>query len=251
MKSKLLVLVLCMTYSCGTQLVAVEDTTIRTSIRSIGFGADVGLVYTSDSESAESFSVQSFTVGEAFDYVGPAKATFYGSPFLAPVHAEAVDIFDPIVTAPAPQVETDSEQRIVPIAQVQLNPAWKQTLLIWVGRGEGYGILAIPDDDSDFPVDHVRFINLSSSRIGILTTDDEKKLTLPKDDWIISATGREAIYFTAILEDGEGGHTQLNNVVEMRSGVRRTVIFAVTNFAAMGGDPAGRPQFSYFTLTER
>ena len=68
---------------------------------------------------------------------------------------------------------------------------------------------------------------------------------------MIRAKGREAIYFTAMLENAEGGATRMSNVVEMRTGVRRTIFFAVTNYAEMGGDPAGSPKFSYFVLTER
>lgn len=252
MKYKFFTLVVFAVFLSRAQLAAVDDVTIQTSIRSIGFGADVGRVQIGESASGESFTVQSFQIGEPVKYVGPPQVTFYGSPYSAPVREEFEDFLLRIEAALPKKKETTSVDSVpVPIAQVQLNSAWKKTLLVWIGRGDGYGILAMPDDNADFPIDHVRFVNLTPRRIGILISENEKKLTLPADDWVISANGREAIYFTAILENPEGESKRISNVVEMRTGVRRTVFFAVANYAAMGGDPTGGPQFSYFVLTER
>lgn len=120
------------------------------------------------------------------------------------------------------------------------------------GLGENrYGILAMPDDAFAFPEDHVRFVNLTPNRIGIITAEKEGKITLPKNDWIIDANGREAIHFRAIMEETTTKTATLSNVVEMKPDVRRTVIFAISNAGEMGGDPKSPPQFGYFILTER
>lgn len=139
-----------------------------------------------------------------------------------------------------------------PIASVTLDPEWDKTLLVWIGLGENqYGILAMPDDAFSFPHDHVRFVNLTPNRIGILTEEKEGKITLPKNDWIIDANGRDAIYFRAIMEDPKSRSITLSNVVEMQPDVRRTVIFAISQAGEMGGHPDSPPQFGYFILTEK
>jgi hypothetical protein len=171
-----------------------------------------------------SFDVPAFEPGEATRYSGPAELRFE-------------------------QASEDGEFSTV-IAQVSLNPSWQRTLLVWVPAGNGrYGVVAVPDDASDFPPDHIRFVNLTPHRIGIMTSDNEQSVTLPANDWVINADGREAVFFRAVM-DQPGRKAQVSNVVEMRSNVRRTVFFAVSNAAEMGGDPDGASQFLFFVLTE-
>jgi hypothetical protein len=232
MKSKVLPsLLLLATLSLQLQnLRADEPVMVDTSLRSIGIAVSIPELQAGIPAASDSFDVVRFVHSPAVDYLGPQEVTFY----------------------PAGALIEEGHPPPVPMASVTLNPEWKKTLLVWVGLGENrYGILAMPDDAFAFPQDHVRFVNLTPNRIGIITSEREGKITLPKNDWIIDANGREAIYFRAIMEDPEAESITLSNVVEMQPNVRRTVIFAVSKAGEMGGDPESLPKFSYFILTER
>lgn len=232
MKSRYLPpLLLLTTLLCPLQgLRADEPVMVATSLRSIGISVSTPEIQAGIPAASDRFAVVPYVHGPAVTYKGPKEVAFY----------------------PAGYSLEEGEELPNPIATVTLNPAWDKTLLVWIGLGENrYGILAMPDDAFSFPENHVRFVNLTPNRIGIITTDREGKITLPKNDWIIDANGREAIYFRAIMEESTTTASTLSNVVEMQADVRRTVIFAISNAGEMGGDPESLPQFGYFILTER
>jgi hypothetical protein len=209
---------------------AAEPVRVETSLRSVGIAVSIRNLQAGIPAASERFDVVRFAHSPAVEYLGPQEVAFYRAGALT----------------------GEGHPPPVPVAAVTLNPEWKKTLLVWVGLGENrYGILAMPDDAFAFPKDHVRFVNLTPNRIGIVTAEREGQITLPKNDWIIDANGREAIYFRAIMEDPETESIPLSNVVEMQPNVRRTVLFAVSKAGEMGGDPESPPKFSCFILTER
>jgi hypothetical protein len=216
-------------------LIADEPLTVRTSLRSIGIDVSIEEVRAGSPAATDNFNVVAYELGQTVDYSGELVAFFY--------------------TKTPANTEDSSRQEIqvpTPIASVNLNPEWEKTLLIWLGLGNGkYGVLAMPDNAFSFPQNHVRFVNLTPYRIGVMTTDKERQITLPKKDWIIDANGRDAIFFRAIMEKPDGKSKRLSNVVEMRPNVRRTVIFAISNAGEMGGTGEGTPQFAYFVYTEK
>lgn len=209
----------------------VEPPGIQTSLQSLGLDTSIPDVRVVGGETRLRMNVQAFRIGRAVSYRGPELVRFY---------------------APGPEVDAEEEERLMPIGEVQLNPAWSQTLLLWTRTGgDQYAITALPNDLKALPADHLRFLNTTHSRLGVKMKDGEPRILAPGEQFSVRANGSEAIYFWSMMEGREGGAQLLSNVVEMRPGMRRTVFLTFDNAAATGNDGVGPKRFSFFVLTHR
>ncbi len=229
-----------------------DEPMMSTNLRSIGFGVDLNNVQADEEANINALlQVKPFTVSESVRYHGPANVTFYA---VKPELEEYVEFSEDQLTQ-QPEAPSPPEEPVPPeaIATVELNPEWSNTLLIWARSARNrYGVMAIDGDVLDFSLAHVRFVNLTPFRLGLITKDHGQQLLQPFSNWTINAEDARAIYFHALLNVPDRDDEVISNVVEMRPHVRRTVFFTSFNVDDTGVAIASnqRPSLSYWIFTD-
>jgi hypothetical protein len=205
---------------------------VQTTLQSLGLDTSItGVRFLDGTGATGIMNVPSFKIGRNVQYSGSRTVRFY---------------------LPTSRANAQEEEGKKFIGHVTLNPAWSDTLLIWTPVGEDqYAVAAVPNDLTRFPVDHIRFVNTTDGRLALQIKEGESKIMGPGEDVLIRANGREALYFFTVKEDPHGNNPFLSNVVEMRSGMRRTVFLTFDNATYSGNLGVGPKRFSFFVLTHR
>lgn len=230
---------------------------VSTTLRSIGIGVDLRNVQAGSDSDNELMSVASHDVSEPVRYRGPQAVTFYTlQPELEEFDEYAEDeLILREQEEPKPPGTTNPPEKTEPpraITSANLNPEWSHTVLVWLRNARGQiRVMAVNGDLLDFPLGHVRFVNLTPFRLGMITKDNGQEIIQPIGHWTVDVGDSRTVHFHAVLNLPDTDYDVISNVVEMRPHVRRVVFFNYSAFDQSRVGVGRTPFFSFWIHTER